>query len=533
MTNLAQQETLFNTQDTPIPAAAPEPVYLHLALIDPEVLAAVNEYPAGQSRSDFVSSCLKIGVLSLRAAKGVVDGDAIRTAGDHLISQMSERLASYRSSMEENVSSTLARYFDPTSGLFQTRVDSLLKDDGDLARTILTQVNSVQQGVNATMDRFLGEKSTFLSLLEPTDSNRLLAAMKQSVDSVLQNERNVILAQFSLDSPDSALSRLVRELQTNHGNLSTALSVQIGEVVKEFSLDSSDSALSRLVGRVENAQKSITSEFNLNNSDSSLCRLRNEIQIQLTTLTSAQNSFQTEVVSILSAMNSRKAAEAKSTSHGIVFEEAVGRQLRSLGNPAGDIVEDLGTFTGQIRNSKIGDFRVTLPPESAGAGACIVIEAKESSSYTLKSSLAEADEARRNRSAGVCLFVHSAKTAPADLEPLSKYGNDVIVVWDAEDPLSDIVFKAGYLTAKAISLRAAQHSQKDTRNFLLIEKAIETIRKQILGFDELKTIGETIQNGTVKMLDRVRIMRTDIERQVSIFADQVGAMKEAGECIAN
>ena len=61
-----------------------EPLYLHLAITDPEVLAAVSEYPNGPSRTEFVANCLKVGVLSLRAARGVVDGGEIRAAGDQI-----------------------------------------------------------------------------------------------------------------------------------------------------------------------------------------------------------------------------------------------------------------------------------------------------------------------------------------------------------------------------------------------------------------------------------------------------------------
>lgn len=520
-----------NTDSTSVdPQALPattEPIYVHLAITDPEVLAAVSEHPNGPQRTEFVSTCLKIGVLSLRAARGVVDGAAIRTAGDHMIEQLTERLSSYRTLLEENLSGSLSHYFDPASGLFSVRVESLVKDDGELARVIQGQVTAVQQGLANTMERFLGENSSFLSLLDPSESNRLLAAMRQTVDGVLQTEKEVILAQFSLDNPDSALSRLVRELTANHGNLATALGTQINEVVAEFSLDKPDSALSRLVGRVEDAQKSISREFSLDNAESALSRLRNEVQGKMDALALAQNSFHTEVVGLLSAMNSRKQAEGKSTTHGAVFEEAVGAQLRVIGVPAGDIVEDCGTTTGLIRNSKVGDFIVVLPPESAAAGARIVIEAKESGSYSVGSTLEEADQARRNRSAGVCLFVHSALTAPVGLEPLAKYGNDVVVIWNPEDPSTDIVLRAGYLTAKALSVRAAQRSNEDTASFQKIDKAIEAIRKQIGGFDELKTTSETIQNGTARILERVRIMRTDLERQMEILADQVGGLKDA------
>jgi hypothetical protein len=523
--NADQQQLALKPDESTAPAA--EPIYVHLAITDPEVLAAVGEYPNGPLRMEFVSNCIKVGVLSLRAAKGVVDGGEIRAAGDHLIASISERLTGYRTLLEENLANSLSHYFDPANGLFSNRVENLVKDDGELVRVINGQISTVQQGLAATMERFVGENSAFLSLLDPSESNRLLAAMRQTVSGVMDAEKAVILGQFSLDNPDSALARLVRELTTSHGNLTTALGSQLNDVMKEFSLDKSDSALSRLVGRVEAAQNSISREFSLDNEGSALRRLRDEVHIQLNTLAQAQSSFHSEVVGLLSAMNARKEAEAKSTTHGAVFEEAVGSMLRMLGVPAGDIVEDCGTTTGLIRNSKVGDHVVTLPPESAAAGARIVVEAKESSSYNLRSTLEEADEARRNRGAGICLFVHSSRTAPAGLEPMAKYGSDVVVVWNPEDPNTDVVFKAGYLTAKALSIRAAQRSGEEAASFQKIDKAIEAVRKQLEGFDSLKTAGETIQNSAVKVIDRVRIMRTDLERQMEILSDQIGSLKDA------
>jgi len=49
------------------------------------------------------------------------------------------------------------------------------------------------------------------------------------------------------------------------------------------------------------------------------------------------------------------------------------------------------------------------------AGARIVLEAKESASYDLAKTLEEADVARTNRQAEVCVFVHSTKTAPPSI----------------------------------------------------------------------------------------------------------------------
>jgi hypothetical protein len=323
----------------------------------------------------------------------------------------------------------------------------------------------------------------------------------------------------------------VRDLTTTHGSLTDALATKMETMVGEFSLDRPDSALSRLVGRVEAAQKDITREFSLDNAESALSRLRNEVQAQLAGLGEAQTAFQQQVVGLLSSMAARKEAESRSTTHGAVFEEEVGRELRAVAGPAGDIVEDCGTTPGQIPRSKVGDFVVTLSPDSAAPGARIVVEAKESGSYTLKDTLDEADVARRNRDAGVCLFVHSTETAPAGLEPLARFGADIVIVWDRGDASTDVVLRAGYLAAKALSLRAAQRSRSEALSFQKLDKAIEVIRKQLEGFGEIKTSSETVGSAAKKILDRARIMSEELEKQVAVLAEQIAAVKadDAGD----
>jgi septation ring formation regulator EzrA len=118
------------------------------------------------------------------------------------------------------------------------------------------------------------------------------------------------------------------------------------------------------------------------------------------------------------------------------------------------------------------------------------------------------------------LFVHSAKTAPKGLEPLSKIGEDIVVIWDSEDSSTDVIFRAGYMLAKALSVRSALLTKSDTASFQKIDKAIEAIRKQLGGFVELKTTSETIQNGATKILKRVEIMSIDLERQIDILYEQ-------------
>lgn len=506
-----------------------EPLYFHLTVSDPEVAAAVADYPVGPQRVEFINACLKVGVLAIRTARGVIDGEAIRRESDNLILRLTERLESHKDGVERDVSTSLKHYFDPASGLFMERVARLVKDDGELATVIKHQVESVQARLVQTFEQFVGQSSPLLTLLGPGESNALLAAMKDTVDRVLKAESAAIQQQFSLDKPDSALSRLTRELTKTHGDLTHALKSNMEEVVAEFSLDKADSALSRLVGRVETAHTSITKEFSLDNEDSALYRLSRELNTKLAEHAANQQSFQSQVLGILQAMQIRKEEAARSTLHGAEYEVAVGERLRSFCVPAGDVLEDCGTMAGAIPRSKVGDFVVTLSPDCHAAGARIVIEAKESGSYTVKKTVEEAEEARRNRNASICIFVHSARTAPAAIDTLCRHGNDVLCVWDADDERSDIVLKAAYFMGKAMAIRAAQRSKAEAANYLAIDTAIETIRKQFDGFTEIRTSSNTIRSSAEKIENRARIMSEALTKQLAILEEQMGAIKGASD----
>src|SRR5687767_4992768 len=230
-----------------------DPLYLHLSVTDPETVSALNEATEGRERQELALTALKIGILSLKAARGTVDGAAIRHEGERLLGTLDERLARHRALIDEQLGGVLRAYFDPASGAFTERVQRLLRHDGELAGVIAAQVDAGRRTLESLFVQHLGEASPLRTLLAPDEANAFIAALRGQVVQALASQSEAITAEFSLDAPDSALSRLVRELTSRHGDLERALSERVASVVGEFSLDNADSALSRLVGRVEAA----------------------------------------------------------------------------------------------------------------------------------------------------------------------------------------------------------------------------------------------------------------------------------------
>ena len=69
-----------------------DPLYLHLSVTDPETVAALSEAAEGRDRQELALTALKIGILSLKAARGTVDGAVIRHEGERLLDALEQRL---------------------------------------------------------------------------------------------------------------------------------------------------------------------------------------------------------------------------------------------------------------------------------------------------------------------------------------------------------------------------------------------------------------------------------------------------------
>jgi hypothetical protein len=511
------------------PDSTVEPLYLHLSITDPEVVRALTEAGESRERQDLALTALRIGILSLNAARGTVDGATVRSEGERLLLTLEARLSSHRQVLDEALGGTLRAYFDPSSGSFTERVQRLLHKDGELAALIGGQVDTARRSLDTLFQQHLGEDSELRRLLSPDESNEFMAALRAQLTQALQRQGDAITAEFTLDRPDSALSRLVRELKERHGDLERNLGEKVASVVGEFSLDDENSALSRLVGRVESAQSQINAQFSLDNPESGLTRIVQRIESLERAQTERSHEFEQRITAILDKLVVRREESRRSTQHGNEFELRVGERLQAVCIDGDDVLEAVGTTTGTVPRSKVGDFVVTLGPDSAAPGAIIVVEAKARDGMTLKGTLDEADEARRNRGASVCLFVHAARTAPAGLPELRRWGNDVVVIWDDDDAATDIRLKAACQVAKALAVRAGKHEEEEAASLAEMDSAIEAIRKQIAGFEEIQSTARTVVNSGDKILNRARIMHEEIERRLLTLQDHARRLRASGE----
>ena len=532
----------------------PQSVVLELRVSDYDSVVELLQKPEGRERDEYALIALRIGLLSLKHARGQIDADLVRHEGEKLLLDLNHALEQSGGEIHDSLTSTLKEYFDPESGRFQERVDRLIKQDGELEQLLHRKIGTSGSELAATLAAHIGENSPLMKLINPEESDGLVSSIRSAIEGVLNTESERILNEFSLDNEQGALSRLVGELTEESGKLKKGLAEEVAHVVNEFSLDKEDSALSRLVRRVEAAEETITKEFSLDeqgsalsrlsavvtgakeaidanltldSEKSSLSRLKRELVAILDRHEEKVESFQTSVQAALEAMKAQRQEASRSTTHGGDFEDVVAEFIAREAQKGNDIASRTGNTTGSIRSCKVGDIVVELGAESAAAGACFVIEAKENKSYTLTEARAEIETARKNREASVGLFVFSEKIAPEGMDALIRHGEDVFVVWDADQIKSDVILKAGFSLAKALCVRQARERQAEDGNWDNMDAAILALEKEAARLGKMKTMTETIQSHSGKILEEVRKMTEGLERQTVVLRESVAALRRA------
>jgi hypothetical protein len=509
-------------QDTNGHAELPFQLPLELVIDDREIIRALMEHDEGEPRNRYATEAMKIGILALRHVSGQLSEERFRRDGDRFIATLQTTLDVHRKSVQEQIENRLKEYFDPNSGRFEERVQRLIAQDGDLSRLMRGLIDGENSVFAKTMLAHVGRDSALMKQLDPKQSDGLLAVLKQAVELELSQQREHILREFSLDNKESALSKLVKELSASNS-----------EIVKELSLNEENSALNRLVQKVSHAQVTITNEFSLDNDTSCLSKLKKELMTVLEAHVEANAEFQEKVMLALRELTVRKAEHARTTEHGKTFQRLVCEFIQSELIASGDLVEFVGDGVGLIANCKKGDVLLKLGCDSNAPGAKIIVEAKDDKSYSVSKALEEIELARKNRGAQIGVFVFCTKTAPQKLRPISRYGNDILVVWDSEDSLTDSFLWAAVEFGRLACFRSQAVEETQASDFANIEKLIANVEKRAANLLKIHKYAETaqtsaknIQSATAKIMKRAGIDKKALDRQISQLRKSVIDLKQ-------
>ena len=117
------------------------------------------------------------------------------------------------------------------------------------------------------------------------------------------------------------------------------------------------------------------------------------------------------------------------------------------------------------------------------------------------------------------------RSAPAHCEALCRSGNDLFVVWDAEDVTTDGNLKAALEIARALCVRQRQAKEQQSIDFSIMDRSILEIEKRVGHLDQIRTSAQTIENSSKKILDQVERDRKSLDKQVEVLRECIIDLK--------
>ena len=150
---------------------------------------------------------------------------------------------------------------------------------------------------------------------------------------------------------------------------------------------------------------------------------------------------------------------------------------------------------------------------------------KQAEKYTSAKALEELSTARQNRNAEFGVFIFSKRSAPEGTRPLARYRNDIIIVWDAEDPTTDPFLLAAIEIARACVIEFQRTNKNEEVDFESIDRAINDIEKHASKLNDVRKWTETIKSSSDKILDRIRKDQEGFEKQVAKLRDKLTALR--------
>jgi hypothetical protein len=215
-----------------------------------------------------------------------------------------------------------------------------------------------------------------------------------------------------------------------------------------------------------------------------------------------QERFEKDVQSALARLETRKDQEQRSTRGGFNFQQAVSRFAHEALKGGPYIAQDTGCTTGAQRGCKVGDVVVRFTSESAFHGSAVVLEAKRDNSYTLARALDEMEVARANREAGAGVFIMAASHAPEGFPRFARFGQDILVVWNEEDPGTDSYLHAALLAA--LSLATRKKALADDGDIKALEDVSQRVEAEISRLGKMKQHNENIRRNSDSISEEIR-----------------------------
>lgn len=466
-------------------------------------------------RGQLAHDAWQIGLRAVTNAHRLADEARLGDIGKTLLGDIDGQLRSHAERQSERMQEALGRYFDPESGQLGERLRQLTGDGGTLPNLLDRHLGPQNSILVQTLVKHVGEQSPLFKKLSPTDSEGLLQLLSQRMQLAMEAQNSAFQKALDPQCEGGAIGRFFAGLRDELKRAEGDQAEQLKLALAALDTTKEDSLLNQLRRETQIAREQLLQAINPAAEGSPLAiihtsltdRLERHAKTQQEKLDEAHKAtveFQRDVREAVQRIEVRRHEELRSIHGGRLFEDAVTDFIQQAVGNNGYIVEATGASVGNRPACKIGDTVIHYPLEHAFRDERVVVEAKQDKSYSVPAALKELEAARANRGARVGIFVMSKSHAGPGFPTFSRYGQDILVTWDAENPTSDPYLQGALMVGLALAVRhrtpaaegdvqalqgIEQRIAKEVERLQEIQEASAKIRKQVETIDKLAATG--------------------------------------------
>lgn len=478
----------------------------------PDSLALFGELDEPQ-REQLALDAWSIGLRALHNAHAAAQESRLKDVGQALVVDIDRQLRSHVEQQQATIATVLGRFFDPNDGQVTQRLAAFVDDHGVLARLLEKYIGPTNSVLAESLAQQIGETSPLFKKLSPTESEGLVKVLEGQLRQVMSQGHAELVRALDPLAEDGAVARFLRSLREELQGADEDRQKQLSAALAALDANDEGSLLSRLVRETQRAREEVLSAVNPDAPSSPMSILKSSLTRLLQSQATAQAElakqhearqaqFEKEVREALARIETKRTQDQKTTRGGFDFEDAVTAFVRAATNGAPCVFDVTGATAG-VGRCKKGDAILRFTNESAFAGAGVVFEAKRDATYnTVQKAIDALDAARKNRGAVAGVFVMARSHASEVFPEFARYGSNVLVIWDDQDPATDAYLHAAVLLGMALVARsrptgdagdiAALHDvegriEAELGRLKTMEKHSEAIRKNVDGIsDEIR-----------------------------------------------
>jgi hypothetical protein len=464
-------------------------------------------------RQGFVSDAWTIGVRAIMNAHRNAEEARLADVGKSILEDVDRELEAYVVRQQEVMVQMLKRYFDPKDGQVAVRIEGFIKDGGELARTMEKYLSPEHGALARTLAKELGENSPLLKKLSPTDNEGIVHVLEGRIRQALEQNQLAVTKALDPLAQDGAVARFLTTLRKDMEKADNDRSKQLTLVTKALDANDESSLLSRLMRETQSARVAFVRAMNPDEPGSPLAVLKTSLTALLDkhaksqaeamiAIEERQQKLDQYIRDSVARLEERRRGDARSARGGTNFEELALRFIHRAVQGAHVVADSSGGSVGARPGCKVGDQVLRFSGESIYAGASLVVEVKHDASYSVSKALAELEVARSNRGAQVGLFVMARSHAPSGFPEMARYGNDILVVWDAEDEGTDPYLHAGVILGLALASR--QQRPVDEGDVKALADVEHRIHQELARHERMKKLAERIRKDAEDLGDELR-----------------------------